>query len=281
MEKAFSWYPGHMAKARRKLEADLKKADAVLLVVDARVPYSGRHLDLEKTLSERSKPVIFALTKGDLAEEEHTREWVKRLREESFGAVAINAKKGRGPGSLEPHLRRLTGQINEKREQKGLRPREPRLVVVGLPNVGKSSLLNRLAGSQRAKTGRKPGVTRGQQWVKVAGKWSVLDTPGILYPRIEDERQLAFLAAVGSVKADVLPMEEVGGYLLEELARHPMAEKLLGEPPYPERPFLLERLAKKKGFLMSGARPDLERGCRWLLSSFFEGKLGRITLERP
>lgn len=270
-----------MAKARRKLEGDLKKADAVLMVVDARVPRSGRHHDLEQSLSERGKPLLFALTKGDLAEEQHTKSWLKQLRSESFGAVSINAQKGRGPGSLEPHLRRLTTQINEKRQAKGLRPREPRLVVVGLPNVGKSSLLNRLAGSQRAKTGRKPGVTRGQQWVKVSGKWSVLDTPGILYPRIEDERQLAFLAAVGSVKADVLPMEEVGGYLLEELRDRPEASKLLGDPPYPERPFLLERLAQRKGFLMSGARPDLERGCRWLLSSFFEGKLGKITLERP
>lgn len=270
-----------MEKARRKLDSNLKVSDAVLMVVDARIPRSGRHHELEKQLQTGSKPLFFVLSKSDLAEADITARWLQDFRERQLQAVELRANKGRGAGNLKPVLKELRGQVNEARKRKGLRERDPRLLVVGLPNVGKSSLLNRLVGGSRAKTGRKPGVTRGSQWVVAEGQWQVLDTPGILYPRIETEEQLAYLAATGAIRPDVLPLEEVTADLLTLLLQRQRAGDLLGEPPYPEKHLLPALLARRRGFLRSGQDPDIERAARWLLSALFEGKFGPISLESP
>ncbi|MGE0491756.1 MAG: ribosome biogenesis GTPase YlqF [Vulcanimicrobiota bacterium] len=281
MTKAFSWYPGHMARARRRLEGNLKLADAVLTVLDCRIPATSRHLELEASLAERNMPILLVLNKADLADPQLTKRWLEQLKREGVTAVAMSSQQGRGAGPLRPHLDRLREKVAERFEHKGVRARDPRLLVVGLPNVGKSSLLNRLVGKSRAKTGRKPGVTRGAQWVVAQGKWQVLDTPGILYPRIETEQQLAYLAAVGCVKRDVLPFEDVARHLLMALVERDLAEPMLGEPPYPEPHLLIEALARQKGFLLKGGRLDIERATTWLLAQFFEGKVGPVTLEAP
>jgi ribosome biogenesis GTPase A len=216
-ERAFSWYPGHMVKAKRELESNLKLADAVLVMLDSRAPISTRHHDLEKILISRSCPFGLVLNKSDLSEQSETERWCRHLRSQGQKVVRMNSVKGRGPGSLTTLLERVGNTVNEKRERKGLLPREPRLMVCGLPNSGKSTLLNRLVGKTRFKAGKKPGLTRGAQWVRVANRYQLLDTPGILYPRIEGDRSLSFLAAIGSVKRNVLPQEKVAQTLLKIL----------------------------------------------------------------
>lgn len=206
-----------MVKAKRELESNLKLADAVLLMLDSRAPISTRHPELEQILQERFCPFALILNKTDLAEQEETRRWSESLQAEGLPVIGMNSLQGRGPGPLTSLLEKVEREVNQKRKKKGLLPREPRLMVAGLPNSGKSTLLNRLVGQNRFKAGKKPGLTRGAQWVRVANRYQLLDTPGILYPRIEGERSLSVLAAIGSVKRDVLPQEKVTRCLLDLL----------------------------------------------------------------
>lgn len=228
-ERAFSWYPGHMVKAKRELEQNLKLADAVLLMLDARAPVSTRHPELEAILFNRSTPFVLVLNKMDLAEPAETQKWRKQLSDAGFYVVEMNSLQGRGPGPLNSLLQRVESELNQKRKAKGLLPREPRLMVAGLPNSGKSTLLNRLVGQTRFKAGKKPGLTRGAQWVRVANRYQLLDTPGILYPRIEGERSLSVLAATGQVKRDVLPQERVAARLLKLLQERERLHEFLPE----------------------------------------------------
>ncbi len=277
--RAFSWFPGHMRKALRKLEEALNLADAVLLVMDARIPASSRQPDLETLLRRKHKEALLILNKADLAEEAQTERWLATLRREGHLVAAMRAVAGRGPGPLEKSLERLRQAVHARRRERGLLPRDPRLVVVGIPNVGKSSLLNRLAGAARARTGAKPGVTRGNQWVAVPGKWQILDSPGILYPRIEGEGILTSLAAASCVSLDAIPLERVGGLLLQRLNQLGRASSLPGGQGGGEPEDLLEGLARRRGYVLPGDQADLSRTARWLLQSFGRGDLGPITLE--
>ena len=268
-----------MRKALRKLEEILDLADAVLLVMDARIPASSRQPDLEEMLRRKHKETLLILNKADLAEDSETERWLARLRREGHLAAAMRAVAGRGPGPLEKPLERLRQAVHARRKERGLLPRDPRLVVVGIPNVGKSSLLNRLAGAARARTGAKPGVTRGHQWVAVPGKWQILDSPGILYPRIEGEEALTALAATSCVSLEAIPKERVAGLLLQRLGQRGRAEALLGAAPLGEPEDLLEALARRRGYVLPGDEADLARAARWLLQAFGRGELGGVTLE--
>ena len=228
-ERAFSWYPGHMVKAKRELEANLKLADAVLVMLDSRAPVSTRHPELEQILESRSCPFGLVLNKCDLSENDQTDRWCRVLRDEDMSVVRMNSVKGRGPGALTSLLDGVEKAVNQRRERKGLLPREPRLMVCGLPNSGKSTLLNRLVGKNRFKAGKKPGLTRGAQWVRVANRYQLLDSPGILYPRIEGETSLSILAAIGSVKRQVLPQEKVARRLLQILHERGRLDEFLPE----------------------------------------------------
>lgn len=271
-----------MRKTMRLLEKDLELADAVLFVLESRLPESSRNPELEQMLARRGRLLFYVMTKADLADPQATEAWLAYLRSEGHQATALNAVKGTGAGSLTPSLEKLAARIAEGRARKNLNPRDPRLIVVGLPNVGKSALLNRLVGRKQAITGDRPGVTRGKQWVVAAGKWQVMDTPGILYPRIEGMDRLACLAAAGLVREEVIPAEEAAGHLLARLVRIGRAEALITGEDLPENPSeLLEECGRRKGFLLKGARVDLERTSRWVLQAFREGRAGRITLELP
>lgn len=267
---AFSWFPGHMRSAWRQLQQDLKLADAVVFVADARAPGATRHPELEASLTRSGKPLLLVLNKSDLANPTQTKAWLSYLERLGTPAIALSAQQGQGAGQLRQPLDRLRQVLTSKRADKGILERNARLAVAGLPNVGKSSLLNRLVGRGAAKTGKKAGLTRGKgQWVAGPDGWNVLDSPGITYPRIDRQHQLVLLAGVGCLKPDVLPLEEVAEDLLA----------LLGRPDPAEGTTRLEELAREKGFLLSGARPDTERAAKWILAGSLDGRWGPVTLE--
>lgn len=269
----FSWFPGHMRSAWRQLEQQLKEIDLVLFLLDARIPRSSQHPQLLASLSKRPVQQLWVLNKADLADPEETRKWGIHLRKKHT-VVEMQAKSGSGPGPLKEPLQRLKERIAEQRGGRFLLERPTRLMVVGLPNVGKSSMLNRLVGRASAKTGKKPGLTRGKSnWVKGPNDISVLDSPGILYPRIESWPQLAHLAACGNVKSDVIPRLEIAQTLLLRLKELGLIQRV------PDSCETLEALGRRLGFLQKGGVVDLERAAHWLLGQCFDGKLGQITWE--
>ncbi|MBQ7501736.1 ribosome biogenesis GTPase YlqF [bacterium] len=285
----YSWFPGHMRKAMRQLDEHLDLADIVLLVMDARIPASSRQPELEEMLKKRQKETIIVLNKSDLADEAETKRWLAWFKAQNTAAVAMRSVNGKGAGPLESAIAQVRRKVQEKRRAKGLRPRDPRLIVAGIPNVGKSSLLNRLAGSVRAKTGARPGVTRGNQWVGVPGCWQILDSPGILYPRIDNENILTALAAASCVKHDAIPLELVGAKLLQKLLILGKTDGLLDESLKKARKEtaasapaeeLLAEFCRSKGFYLNGQEPDLIRGSRFVLKAFAQGEIGRVTLEK-
>ena len=281
-ERAYSWFPGHMRKAMRQLEEQLSLADIVLLVMDARIPQSSRQPDLETMLRQRRKEFAFVLNKADLANDKETKLWLQTLQNEGCCACTMTATSGRGAGPLETTIARLRQTIQAQRQKKGLLSRDPRIVVAGIPNVGKSSLLNRLAGAVRAKTGARPGITRGNQWVAVEGKWQILDSPGILYPRIEGEDNLTSLVAAGCISTNAVPLERVGGLMLKRLLDLHKRREVFGDSavdPGAEPLELLELFAKLKNFSLSQGEPDLIRAANLILKLFAQGQFGRLTLE--
>ena len=269
----FSWFPGHMKSAWRHLEQQLKELDLLLFVLDARIPQSSQHPELLKTLRRRPLEQIWVLNKVDLARPEETRRWMHHLGNE-HRVVEMQSKSGSGLGALTGPLTEARARLQQQRDRRSLLERPLRMMVVGLPNVGKSSLLNRLVGRASAKTGKKPGLTRGKSnWVQGPEGIQVLDSPGILYPRIETWEQLAHLAACGNVKPEILPLFEVGSVLLQRLHQLGYADQI------PENAADLETLGRRLGTLIKGGDIDYDRAAHWLLQQCFTGKLGRLTWE--
>ncbi len=269
------WYPGQMAKTKRLLRQDLKLADAVIEVLDARLPASSRNPDLKEMLAAR--PVAAVLTRRDLADPEATAAWLNVLRNEYVLAVAVNAASGEGVRQL---LQRL--ETIPRRARAGNRPL--RLLVAGIPNVGKSSLINRLTGRSAAATGDKPGVTRGRQWVRVRESLEVLDTPGLLWPKIETGHAAFALAAVGSVRDETVDMPRLALAVIEFfLKKKPaaLAERYRFDGVISDSADLLQKIGRTRGCLIKGGTVDLEAAARVLIRDFRDGRLGRITLEMP
>ena len=279
---AFSWFPGHMRSAWRRLTDELSQVDVILCLLDARIPSTSRNLQLERSLEGRKQSWVFVLNKADLAESAQTERWIKQLSETGWPVVSLTSRAGKGLGPLRPHIEKARQLLEQRRNSRTLLERPLRMQVLGLPNVGKSTLLNRLVERSAAKTGKKPGLTRGQaQWVGgpaaeggLSGGIQLLDSPGIMYPRIETWDQVANLAACGCIKADILPLVEVAELLLLKLSHLSLSSRL------PVATTELEELGRHLCFLLPGAEIDLERTARWLLAQCFEGKLGRITWER-
>ncbi|MBS2034361.1 50S ribosome-binding GTPase [bacterium] len=262
-----------MKSAWRMLEEQLKEIDVVLFLLDARIPRSSQHPQLLDSLRKRPVEQLWVLNKVDLADPERTREWATELRK-LHQVVEMQSKSGSGLGPLKGPLASIHERLSQKRSGRSLLERPLRLMVVGLPNVGKSSLLNRLVGRASAKTGKKPGLTRGKSnWVSGPDGILVRDTPGILYPRIETWTQLAHLTACGNVKADVIPRFEVATILLRRLVELEQQHRL------PAAAQSLEELGRKLGFLQKGGIVDEERAATWLFNQCFDGKLGNITWE--
>jgi ribosome biogenesis GTP-binding protein YlqF len=284
------WFPGHMTRARRQIQEKLKQIDAVIELLDARVPHSSRNPMIDEIL--RGKPRLVVLNKADLADQRATERWIAAFREEGLDSIAVDAAGGRGVKEIPARMKQLVAPQWERMAARGVvNPRAVRALIVGIPNVGKSTLINRLAGRSAAATGDRPGVTKGQQWIKVGGEMELLDTPGILWPKFDDQAVGMRLAVIGSIREEILNLEEVAFFAVRELAAKywdAFVQRfgLEGGPPdNPDDPDqivdVLERIGRKRGCLASGGRVDLEKASGVLLRDLRAGKLGRITLEEP
>ena len=277
------WFPGHMAKTRRLMQANLRLVDLVVELTEARIPQSSRNPEIDRLLGQ--KPRMLLLNKSDSADEEETARWLRWYQSRGIPAMAADCRTGKGLGQFLPMVRSVLKEKIAQWEQKGMAGRPIRLMIVGIPNVGKSSLINRLAGSKRAKVEDRPGVTRGKQWVTLAGGVELLDMPGVLWPKFEDPEAGERLAFVGSVKDDVIDVEHLAVRLLEVLApregekiaaRYRLSPEAVAE----SEPFdLLELIGRKRGMLLPGGHVNTERAAITVVDEFRGGQWGRITLE--
>ena len=276
------WYPGHMTKTRRQIEADLKQVDAICEIVDARIPISSRNPDIDSICG--SKPRIIILNRMDLADPNATRSWAAYFREKGYAAIATDCKSRRGIGEFQPAVRMLLKERLERDAAKGMN-RPIRVMVVGIPNVGKSTLINQISGRKGAKAENRPGVTRGKQWVTVEQGFLLLDTPGILWPKFEDPNVGMMLAYTGAVKEGIIDIEELACHLMELLHKYypnALAERygIEAEPDTPGYE-LLQAAGKKRGYLLARGEIHTERMAKVLLDEYRNGKLGKFTLEMP
>ena len=276
------WYPGHMTKTRRQIEADLKLVDAVCEIVDARIPMSSRNPDIDAICG--NKPRIVILNRMDLADPEATKRWMAWFRSKGIAAVATDCKTRRGISDFQPAVRSVLKEKLERNAARGMN-KPLRVMIVGIPNVGKSTLINQISGRKGAKAENRPGVTRGKQWVTVDNGLLLLDTPGILWPKFEDPEVGMMLAYTGAVKEDIMDIEELACRLMTLLAtRYPkvLTERYGIEIPEEINGYdLLQITGKKRGFLMARGEINNERMARVLLDDYRAGKLGKLTFEMP
>ena len=277
------WYPGHMTKTRRMMEEDLKLVDAVCEILDARIPISSRNPDLDAICGNKPRMVI--LNRIDLADPEMVRRWSAYFRGKGMAVVATDCKTKKGINNFVPAVRELLSEKLQRYAEKGQIGRPLKIMVVGIPNVGKSTFINQISGRKGAKAENRPGVTRGKQWVTVDQGLLMLDTPGILWPKFEDPNVGIRLAYTGAVKDDVIDIESLACHLMQMLwQQYPDAvrERYKVElAPEAEGWELLEAAGRKRGFLVSGGEVNTERMARVLLEEYRSCKLGRFTLETP
>lgn len=272
------WFPGHMTKTRRLIEADLKMVDAVVEVTDARIPESSRNPILDELLG--NKPRIMIMNKCDVADEKATLAWKRYYESRGISVIVCDCRSGKGLNKFLPTVKRLLSDIIERRKARGMIGKALRLMVVGIPNVGKSSFINRMANSKKTKVGDRPGVTRGKQWITIDKDVELLDTPGILWHKFDDAQVAQKLAFTGAVKDEVVDTSalarNLGEFLLKDYPGLIKARyKITGEGD------VLVEIAQKRGMLVSGGEPDIERAAAALLDEFRGGKIGRITLDEP
>ena len=279
------WFPGHMAKTRRLMQENLGQVDLVLELLDARIPYSSKNPEIEKILG--TKPKIAVLTKAALANPNVTKAWVDYYNTHGVTAVVIDNTTGAGINALEEAVKTVMADKLERYQNKGMAGRKLRSMIVGIPNVGKSSLINRLAGSKKAKVENRPGVTLNKQWVPTEIGLDLLDMPGVLWPKFEDERVGQNLAMTGAIKDQILDIEEIAmllcGRLMEVAPKEFMARYKLTEDDTDGLDCydLFELVGRKRGFLVSGGEINHQRTAEMLLEEFRSAKIGRISLEKP
>ncbi len=278
------WFPGHMAKTRRMIGEQMKLIDIVVELLDARLPLSSRNPEIDELT--RGKPRLVLLNKADLADEDATKAWLSWFAAEGIPAMSVDAAHAANLNAVVSKIQAVLADKLAERAAKGMAGRTIKVMVVGIPNVGKSSVINKLAGRGSAQVGDRPGVTRSKQWVRLRKGMELLDTPGILWPKFESQAVGRRLAFVGSIKDDILDTEELACYLLAFLrtrypaqlaARYKLPEDTSGLSDYE----LLTLVGRKRGFVVSGGEIDTLRAANVLLDEFRGGKLGRITLEHP
>ena len=275
------WFPGHMTKAQRMIEDNLKLVDAVCEILDARIPGASRNPDIARLAA--GKPRLVILNRVDLADPDATGRWRKSFESQGMAVLETDAKSGKGVNGFAPAVRRLLSDKLREYQAKGQAGRTLRVMILGIPNVGKSTFINKVAGRKAAVAGDKPGVTRGKQWISIDSGLELLDTPGILWPKFDSQEVGELLAITNAIKADVLDKETLGAnFILRLRDMYPKAltdRYKIAPDPALNGFELLELAAKKRGFLLPGGECDIERMANTLLNEYHEGKLGRLSLE--
>lgn len=282
-KQVVQWFPGHMAKTRRLIKESLRLVDGVLEVIDARIPYSSSNPELSELIS--GKPRIVLLNKCDLADGNTTRKWIEYYKKQGVTAIPVDCRSGKGLNAFPNAVRTVLADKIKSNEEKGMSGNPLRLMVVGIPNTGKSSFINRMAGSAKAKVADKAGVTRHNQWFAIGGGIELLDTPGVLWPKFDDPKVGDRLAFIGSVKDEILDCELLAVRLLEVMTEH-YPERLIERYKISDFEDLqawevLELIGRKRGNIMRGGEIDTERTSVMLLDEYRGGKLGTISLESP
>lgn len=284
---SINWYPGHMKKTKDLIEANLKLVDVVIELLDARIPISSRNPQFDALIGHKKR--LVALNKFDLADPVRTRMWIADYADKGIKAIPINALSGEGVPQLVNEAKLLAVDVIEKAKRQGRLIRPIRVMIVGIPNVGKSSLINKLAGKNAAKTGNKPGVTRGKQWIRINKEIELFDTPGILWPKIEEDITGIKLASSGAIKDEVINIEEIAFHLIQLLNddyenlfndRYKLQEIKPDEEP-DHTVAIMTEIGRKRGCLVKGNEVDLEKASRLIVDEFRKGLIGKITLETP
>lgn len=274
------WYPGHMTKAKRAMKEDIKLIDLIIEVVDARVPLASRNPDIDEL--GKGKARLILLNKSDLSSERYNEAWTSWFKEKGYFVVKINSRSGAGIKQINGVVQEACKEKIERDRRRGIMNRPVRAMVVGIPNVGKSTFINSFAGKACAKTGNKPGVTKGNQWIRLNKTLELLDTPGILWPKFEDQRVGLLLAFIGSINDEILNKDELALELLKLLQEHyldVLKDRYKIDESSEEN--LLIQVAKVRGCLAKGGEPDYSRAAALVIDDYRSGKLGRITLEFP
>ena len=277
----YQWYPGHMTKARRMMEENIKLIDLVIELVDARIPMSSRNPDIDELAKNKAR--IILLNKSDLSDERSNLQWMEYFKEKGLYCLKLNSRSGAGVKQMNALVAEACKEKIERDKRKGIQNRPVRAMVVGIPNVGKSTFINAYAGKACAKTGNKPGVTKGKQWIRLNKNVELLDTPGILWPKFEDQNVGMKLAMIGSMNDEVLNVEELALDAIKYiLANYPglLAERF-GADETLEPIEVFEAVGAKRGCLKRGGMLDYEKAAGIVLDDFRSGKIGRITLENP
>ena len=277
------WYPGHMTKAKRQMTEDLKLIDLVIELTDARIPFSSRNPDIDEMAKGKSRLIL--LNKADMADEKATSEWKTWFEEQGFLVCHVNSLNRADLKKINPFVKEACAEKIERDKRRGIRSRPVRAMVTGIPNVGKSTFINSFSGKASAKTGNKPGVTKGKQWIRISDSLELLDTPGILWPKFEDQNVGIKLAAIGSIRDEIMNTEELSLELIKLLNdRYPGSLEVfygirIGEDEKPLE--VLLKIAAARGCLSKGGSYDTLRASGLLLENFRNGKIGRFTLESP
>ena len=277
----FQWYPGHMTKAKRQMQEDIKLIDLVIELVDARIPLASRNPDIDELGKNKARLIL--MNKSDLSDAGRNREWSDFFREKGYYVVCLDARSKAGMKDVTNVVMEACKEKIERDRKRGIKNRPVRAMVVGIPNVGKSTFINSYAGKACAKTGNKPGVTKGKQWIRLNKTLELLDTPGILWPKFEDQQVGLHLAMIGSINDEILNVEELALSVIDYLtAEYPgTLEKRFGFEGVTDRVEILGEIARVRGCLKKGNELDYEKAARLLMDDFRSGKLGRITLEKP
>lgn len=277
----FQWYPGHMTKAKRAMQEDIKLIDVIIELVDSRVPFGSKNPDIDTLANGKSR--ILLMNKYDLADKAVSDKWTKYYEEKGYFVATVNSKNGRGVKAVNDVIHKACKEKIERDRKRGILNRPIRAMIVGIPNVGKSTFINSFAGKACAKTGNKPGVTKGKQWIRLNKNVELLDTPGILWPKFEDQQVGLNLAFIGSIKDELYNIYELSLLLLDYLIKnYPDAVADFYEIENSDsNNELLERIAIKRGCIKSGAEYDLDKAAKCLVDDFRNGRIGKISLEIP